>query len=114
MYNDLGREGDATFFHYPACTSSARGLAPFAANQRDAHVVHVISPRLHGLPAATVVRALGDAYAQVFQQACLAGLGPTGVLRLSMLSANINAGSWKSDIAAATVLDVTVAGVVDY
>ena len=48
--------------------------------------------------------ALAAAYTQVFREAGLAGLGTTGVLRLSMLSANVNAGDWRDDISAVTVL----------
>ena len=100
----LASEGDATFYTYPANVSSVSGPADFAAQGRDARIIHVISPQLHQREGAQVVDALAAAYTQVFREAGLAGLGATGVLRLSMLSANANAGDWRDDISAVTVL----------
>jgi hypothetical protein len=45
--NQLASEGDATFYTYPANVSSVSGPADFAAQGRDARIIHVISPQLH-------------------------------------------------------------------
>jgi hypothetical protein len=102
--NQLASEGDATFYTYPANVSSVHGPADFAVQGRDAQIIHVISPQLHQREGAHVVDALATAYTEVFREAGLAGLGATGVLRLSMLSAIVNDGDWRDDISAVTVL----------